>query len=511
MPIPRPRSALLCLLSSLAPLLLACAPTGGGTPPPAAATPVMLSLDPADPAGTAAPVGAPAMFTTRLKFRIPSGTLFEVAENGWLLRESTTNQCNDDGCYAVLSRVDDGAGQTTWVIQVWPQALRRFSNEVKYIITDVSLNSGVTGAQLASRPETTFVLTGVSPTLGGPPLPQTAEWAAVREEATLEFATIGLSSSAEADAYYLAVDPTSDRTTLPDWRERNGFSRTDDSQDDARAYYFNAGDLVLGRAMHMKVQPNGDIAYYVSNYPTVNDAVRGTNKIATVAMEYSPIPPGTARVMKFFVFGGNDARVTAADLDGNGAKFIPNLCIICHGSTKYTAGGSADVGARFLPFDLSSYQYDQVQGRGGQEAAFKQLNLGMLASNRSAATAELIGEWYRDQAAAAPNTARATQNDDAVPAGWAGQEPLYLNVIRPTCRSCHVSRNPDLDFGSFTSFQNLAQRATTAVCGTRTMPNAKVNYQRFWLQHLPAAAGGSMVGAINAAGVTGWTGTPCPQ
>jgi hypothetical protein len=484
-------------------------------PPPAATAPIILALNASDPTGTPAPAGAPAMFTRLLKFRIPTGTVFEIAENGWLLGESNSTQCGDAGCYAVLSRSDDGAGQTTYVVQVWPQAYRRFGKDLKYLITNVSLNSTFTGAQLASRPETLLVSSALG-TVPAQPLPSSIvnspEWAAENGLETLAFNVIGLSNAADAAAYYQAVDPAGTRTTLGAWKQVNGFA-ADDSQDDAKAAYFNAGDLVLGRSMHMKVQPNGDIAYYVSNYPTVNDAIRGTNLIATVAMEYSPIPPGANRVMKYFVFGGDNARVAAADLDGNGAKFIPNLCTVCHGTTRYTAGGSADVGARFLPFDLQSYQYSPLLGRPGQEAAFKALNKGILDhSNRSVATATIIEEWYKDPAQPAPNTLAATQNDDAVPPLWNGHESLYLNVIRPACRSCHVSRDQVRGFNSFADFNLRGPTSFSFVCSTRTMPNALVNNERFWLQHLPQPVGGSMVNVLKTSGVTGWDATTaCPQ
>jgi len=198
---------------------------------------------------------------------------------------------------------------------------------------------------------------------------------------TLEFRTIGKSSDDEARAYYAAVDPTSLRTTLAAWKQLNGFA-DDDSQDDAKAVYFNAGELEFGRRMHMKVKPSGDIAYYVSNYPHVEDAVRATNLIATVAMEYAPLVLGGQRVMKFFVFGADGSRVLAADLDGNGLKNVPNLCVSCHGLNRFN-GTSADLGAQFLPFDLSSFQYSTSAGRAGQEGEFKKLNLKILDSNSS--------------------------------------------------------------------------------------------------------------------------------
>jgi hypothetical protein len=487
------------------------------TPAPAAATPVILALDPSDPTGTPAPAGAPAMFTRVIKFRIPTGTVFEIAENGWLLGESNATQCGDNGCYAVLARNDDGAGQTTWIVQAWPQAYRRFGHDLKYLVTNVSLNSTFTGAQLASKPETLLVSPAASPGLGGPLLPSavvnSAEWAAEQGVDQLGFATIGQNNAADAAAYYQAVDPTGTRTTLDAWKQVNGFA-ADESLDDAKAYYFNAGDLVLGRSMHMKINPNGDIAYYVSNYPTASDAVRGTNLIATVAMEYSPIPPGTNRVMKYFVYGGNNARVDAADLDGQGQKFIPNLCTVCHGSRPYTAGGNVDVGARFLPFDLQSYQYSPFAGRNGQEVAFKALNKGILdnSGTRSAATASIIQAWYEDPAQPTVALARGTQNDDAVPSGWTGKETLYLQVIRPTCRSCHVSRDAPRGFDTFADFNSRGATSLSFICSTRTMPNALVNNERFWLQHLPQSVGGSMAGVLKASGVQGWSATTaCPQ
>lgn len=511
---PRNQLALPMLILSLSSAIVACPPTTG-SPAPEAAEPVPEPLTATDPTGTPAPAGAPALYTSVFKFRIPSRTIFEVAVEGWLLRESSTTQCGDDGCYSVLARNDDGS-QTTYVIQTWPQAYKRFAHQVEYQITDVSLNSNVTKEQLASKALRQIVLPGVSPILGGPPDPSTVvnspEWAAVNEVDALQYAVIGLSSEPDAKTYYKAVDPSDDRTTLTAWKQLNGFG-PDDTQDDAKADYFNAGDLGLGRSMHMKVKPNGDIAYYVSNYPTVADAVRRTKLIATVAMEYTepppPAPAGGQRFVKFFVYGNDDTRALSADLDGNGQKYVPNLCTICHGLNTYTAGGPADVRARFLPFDLQSFQYDQTIGRASQEAEFKKLNLAILQTNKSDAENALINKWYED--AAPSDLARQTQNDDAVPGGWAGQERLYLDVVRPACRACHVSRDPGKDLGTFAFFKGRGPSAHTYVCNQRSMPNAKVSYERFWLQHLPQPYR-SMVGAINQASVTGWSTTvPCPQ
>jgi hypothetical protein len=473
-----PASALLAICAEAA--LVSC---GGSSapPPPVAVQPVAEPSAAGDPTGTPAPAGAPPLFTTTLKFRIPTGSLFEVSVDGSMLREKSVTQCGNDGCYEVLARNDDGNGQTHWIVQVWPQVPARFANQAEFQVTNVSLLAGATGSDLASPPLRQRILAAAGPVLGQPNpfgVAGTPEWASLQETETLEFRTIGQSTPADAVAYYAAVDPAGLRTSLITWKQANGFA-ADDSQDDARTVYFNAGDLALGRSMHMKQKGNGDIAYYVSNYPTVEDAIRRTNLIATVAMEYAPLAAGGPRVMKFFVFGANGQRADTADLDGNGQKAVPNLCVICHGVTKFT--GAADVGAQFLPFDLSSFQYSPTESRASQEAQFKALNLKILDSNASTATQALIQAWYKDPAPAAPPLSAATQDSDAIPGNWGGPSDLYLRVVKPACRMCHVTRPANKDFSTMANFQANAQVAHDRLCGDWTMPNAKVTYQRFWL------------------------------
>jgi hypothetical protein len=489
-------------------VLLGCNPSPGG--PPFAEDPEFLPLLATDPQGTPAPAGAPPLWTKVLKFRIPTGTVFDLSVDGWILREQNTAQCGDDGCYAVLARNNEEGGKTTWIVQAWPQVPARFANRVTYLIVDVSLNSTATGTQLASNFKNgqLVVQVPIDPVLGTPgpfATPGTPEWASANGAAFLAFPAIGESLPADADAYYRLVDPGGRRGTLAAWKDVNGFA-TDDSQDDAKAVYFNAGDLALGRSMHMKVKPNGDIAYYVSNYPTVEDALRKTNLIATVAMEYTlDEQTGQQRIMKFFVFGNDDKRDEFANLDNNGNKFVPNLCVICHGLNRYN--GSADLGARFLPFDLSSFQYSASLGRDAQEADFKKLNQAILQSNASPAVSDLMAAWY---AGGSPVVL-----DDAVPQNWGGPNNLYLDVIKPFCRSCHISRNAPLDFATLANFQARTPGfpftgAQTRVCNNRNMPNAVVTYQRFWLMerqsspHYP-------VTVLNGSPGRTWPPVPCPN
>ncbi|MBI3802599.1 MAG: hypothetical protein HY282_02420 [Nitrospirae bacterium] len=479
---------------------------------PAAVTPLPDPIAPSDPTGTPKPTGAPFFVSQLLKFHVPWPTVIEVAVDGFIMREQPQG-CGDEGCYIVLSNTEAPSGQANFVIQVFPPAYKRRANKLEFEVTDVSVNPSLKGEMLASKPLRLIMIEALGPVLGGPPnpasVPGTPEFAALHDGGFFDF--IGLSSQQDADAYYQAIDPTGSKKTLKLWKSVNGFNPNDDTLDDAKAVYFNGGDLGFGRSMHMKKKPNGDIAYYVSNYPTVEDARRGTNLIATVAMDHSPGPQGGSRFTKFYVYNnvGDGAIVSSADLDGNGQKFVPKLCIICHSGAAGSTG-AGDVGARFLPFDLASFQYSSVGGfgRSDQEAEFKKLNAGILDTSKSAATEGLIQAWYGGASLPQP-----AQISDAVPAGWSGHDDLYLRVVKTSCRGCHITRNSPVDFASFTSFDAKSGSAETFACSTRNMPHAKVTYQRFWLQRLSGPGGPTdQVGLLKQAGLSGWSSSdPCPN
>ena len=333
------------------------------------------------------------------------------------------------------------------------------------------------------------------------------------------------------------------KQTLNTWKTANGFGA-----DDQDAIYLNAADLGLGRWMHKKKDlVTGNIAYYVSNYgvPPAFGSVdlaafaKLTNNpslglIATVAMEYSPHPSGGGSYTKFYVYNAAGARVNKADLDGNGAKYIPRLCMVCHAGAPATIitdpfGNGA---ARFIPFDAESFGYSALDDpanpgsfpftRANQEASFKAMNNGVkVDTNVSVAIQELIEGWYGG--AALPN---ATQNSGYVHKGWRltgtgtppGTSPvdkatLYSQVIKPSCRSCHNTRDGQISWDTwdgpnpFDGFKEDGSTIKAFVCGPwPIMPHAKVTYTNFWLStspHRPAA--------LANGGVDTWAPTdPCP-
>lgn len=325
-------------------------------------------------------------------------------------------------------------------------------------------------------------------------------------------------SARTADLYYLAVDPQNERLTLNQWLLRNCFTTNVQNQygSDAHAVYVNNFDLGFGRDMYLKRGDScsnnelvdGDIAYVVINYPTLLAAAKRIDPIIAVAMEYTAHPqdPLQERYAKFFVFAPDDAgdmiRVTSANFDGRGERFVPGVCSSCHGgrpvavdalATEYPDFGK--IGATFMPFDVDSFLFTGPPGdaqkdpalpppdqpflsdidrniletytRSAQEGEFRALNAAALSTynpaDQFAPVRNLVHGWYGN------SPMDPTSNDltgdfmsDTVPPGWtddtavdaAGMpvipvagvpspSEVYLNVVAQHCRGCHTQQQTE--------------------------------------------------------------------
>ncbi|MDX2000419.1 MAG: hypothetical protein SF066_22080 [Thermoanaerobaculia bacterium] len=309
------------------------------------------------------------------------------------------------------------------------------------------------------------------------------------------------------------------KATLDDWKAANEF----DGVGEHDAVYLNAGDLGLGRWMHMKKKANGEIAYYVSNYGVPpafgsadlaaaaklnNDPSLGL--IATVAMEFSPTNGGGSYT-KFYVYDKFGARINKADLDGNGNKYIPMLCSICHGGNSSGTGDSkGNLEARFIPFDPPSFKYSGLGAaftQAAQEGEFKELNRQIRdATDETPAVRELIEGWYGG--AALP---LANHFSNFVPTPWTApvdKSALYSSVIKPSCRACHTTREGTISWATWdpSGVKGYGAFIKSLVCQSRVMPQATVTFQNFWLSttpHQPAS--------LANGGLDGWApGDPCP-
>jgi hypothetical protein len=324
----------------------------------------------------------------------------------------------------------------------------------------------------------------------------------------------GQDTAQSACEYYKAIKAVNDATDctknpitfvkpirFEEWKDRNGFARNPllPNAEEVTAHYLNVGDLNLARAMHGK-QQGKDVAYYVCNHDTIEEAIDNTNVRACVAMEYSALPKPanpSARLTKFYVFKGENLS-SSAQLDFQGEKFVPGLCVACHGGDAYNPNKVvSDIGAHFLPFDLDNFTFPDMPGftKDDQEAKFEQLNKFILQTNVTSVVKELIDHWYCDQQdprgqCVAP---RDTQNTAFVPPGWLGASHMYLQVVKPSCRTCHSvapndQRDPmtgqalRLDWRTSAQFLENKDPIKTAVCGDKFayMPNAEVTFNRFW-------------------------------
>jgi hypothetical protein len=318
-------------------------------------------------------------------------------------------------------------------------------------------------------------------------------------------------------AYYEAIDPTGEKTTLAAWKAANRFGAPNGI--DASAVYFNDFDLGFGRQMYMRLDNEG-VAYYVSNYPTVDDAWMAAGPpLNTVAMEFSPPPGGGDPFIKFYTFDGQGNRVVSADLDGRGEKLQPELCTPCHGGrTSPLENGvypdNGDIGAHFVPFDLDSFRYSTSNAdysREAQEAQLRLFNRGVVAANPGEAALELVRGWYGGP------MLEGDFDGTFVPPGWlpplapAGAATLYTDVVRRVCRGCHIqldARVPGFGFTTFAQFEGARSQITRLVCDEGAMPRALRTFDKFWLGtdgHQPTALGDFLDGDIV------WSPSPDPS
>jgi hypothetical protein len=276
-------------------------------------------------------------------------------------------------------------------------------------------------------------------------------------------------STTWSQAYYRAVDPDNIRTTLEDWKAANDFDSCDEQ---VHVIFRDAKDLGYGRNMQGCKHDDGRVAVFVNNYvvrvqpgdPSNYGPINVEAAIAedphhlqgTNAIEFTPIDPtdpDSDKVAKFFTFTPEGQLNLTADLDGRGAKPMPQPCLLCHGSTlppwdSDTIINSATPWAepyvekalkstKMNLLELESFDYSPyVAGysRSEQEEALRQLNAFVLSTYEETATRALAdpGHWWPDFAieiarkryADQPELLGQTYQDDSLPSGRAALHRL---------------------------------------------------------------------------------------
>jgi hypothetical protein len=268
------------------------------------------------------------------------------------------------------------------------------------------------------------------------------------------------------------------------------------------AVYINQVDLNLTRNHHSISYGPTRTAAYVCNHlgtPTldpsqadidfaVDNAVAGKNLVACVMMD-SIAQPGVGDgqpYTRFLIFGPSGQLLPSINLDGRREKFVPGVCVACHGGERYKGhfpadgSGAANIGAHFLPYDIGNFAFSSKPGytRRDQERSIYYLNQNVLKSGATQAASDLIKGWY--------GTGKFL-NTNYIPASWAGQgfDDVYHKVIAKSCRTCHVNfKDYNLDDFQATRFFAINKSCNWTAYHSQnskwSMPNSLVTFNRFW-------------------------------
>ena len=354
------------------------------------------------------------------------------------------------------------------------------------------------------------------------------------------------------EAYYAKIDPNNRRLTLSDWWAVNGFDPVtgrapaeENGYKAAAVSYLNDNDLGFGRNMHcLKKKNTSNVACWVANHGLADQspgnadlAAAQENPGATVTMEFSPIDwrrfikgvefrgsadfrhefdfldkfrPGLivndqlvalllgSPTVKFYVYNrsnseqthGEFPRTAVADLDGCGNKFVPGLCLNCHGGdvptqfnnnpakTTWTTQDVLEVGAAsFREFDTATFKYPGGRSTPNnvEHAMFKQLNKLVQETDPADGINDLINAWYS-------GSGDITQNTNHVPPSWsaAGGSMVYRNTVARGCRTCHIALD-GLNWDDHAALDNYGAFLSSYLCDTGDMPHAAVTDKNFSL------------------------------
>lgn len=294
--------------------------------------------------------------------------------------------------------------------------------------------------------------------------------------------------------YYQGLGISSpDTYTLAMWQAANGFPAG--AHPDAHAIYANLGDLQIGRDMNC-LTSGSRVACYVTNYgplpswqpggvsgnswhtfdawPNITralqDAITTFQPLGTVAMVYDPSISGPNQV-SFYAFDAGGPLLYKANLDGEGPKSVPRMCMACHGGT-YDANSDTASGSSFLPFDVFYFRFSANTGYTfeDQQEPLRKLNAIVASTNPNQPILDLINGLYPGGVTNAGSMAQ----DGYVPPGWSDNPTLYTGVVRQYCRMCHLSQ-PSA-FTASSNFQDNAALIQSMVCGKHDMPHAQVPY-----------------------------------
>jgi hypothetical protein len=265
-----------------------------------------------------------------------------------------------------------------------------------------------------------------------------------------------------ATDYYVATgEGTFD--TLEGWKAFYGFlpRKAGETLKEFRArtstvVYYNVTELGLGRELGCHTNANTDIGCYVTNFgATFSDmakslpaAVAGKPIRNTVVISWGKNRP-TGYKVQFAAFGPNGNRINKAQLDNQGARPLPQICMSCHGgrwdADKQGSGSKFGLAkdARFLPLMTNTVAFSSDAGYtlADQEKFIAQLN-DVAYQQRSDTLTGRQQDYLNKTYTFASGHLKEPQNPSAgVPVGWGGHESFYRSGAQPFCDTCHMARD----------------------------------------------------------------------
>jgi len=284
---------------------------------------------------------------------------------------------------------------------------------------------------------------------------------------------------------------------------------------DIVATYINRVDLNLTRNHHSLSYGTDQVAAYVCNHlgpkdetqaaadKAIENAVNGKDLVACVAMDHGVTSGvnGNKAFTRYLIFGPSGQLLLSVNLDGRREKFVPGVCVACHGGDKYVgrfpekATGFADIGAHFLPYDSGNFTFSSKAGQkqADLEPVIHALNMNILEAGPNTAITELIDGWYS-------SGTRTTLDPNYVPKSWMGRPAadlaFYKDVYARSCRTCHVAFTESLNFDHYanmtTQYQPVGEdgylRTDISACDggsssfvrNFSMPNSPRTLDLFW-------------------------------
>jgi hypothetical protein len=313
----------------------------------------------------------------------------------------------------------------------------------------------------------------------------------------------GDGSEAQALAYYRAAldgrDPTT--YTRDDFVQEHMLGRTL-----VHGYYRNASELGFWRQMTCTSPVGrGEGGCMVTNFTREEGPLFGDFDVGTVTMTL-----GVEGAVRFFVFTPDGKLTPAAVLDSEGAKFVPNVCVVCHGGAPQDDPSAVDLGASFREFEPSLLQrrsdvlepqaeeewYALNQAVRGANVLLRKESEGAPGGADAAHEAVIahIDATYAGLGAPASHAAPPFSHDARdlayLPGSWAAQDDssvrLFSAVVNRYCMGCH--RVSDLDWSNFATFAFLRGKndgvgllqayvqAANHAAGVPRMPQSEVGF-----------------------------------